>query len=113
LGKMVMNRVCFKIRWVFHKLLGPAGMPAVIHPRVCEAKNRRRKSPRRAFAGTDAGCDTSLGLRSKPKPKIAMDGNFGQRKGLEGFSHAVGGTGARTRGAPQSPVFCGAKNAPT
>jgi hypothetical protein len=33
------------------------------------------------------------------------------RKGLEGFSPAVGGTGARKRGAPQSPVFCG-KEAP-
>jgi hypothetical protein len=26
------------------------------------------------------------------------------RKGLEGFSHAAGGAGARTRGAPESPV---------
>jgi hypothetical protein len=44
--------------------------------------------------------------------KIAMEGDFRPRKGLEGFSHAVGGTGARKRVAPQSPVFCGAKNAP-
>jgi hypothetical protein len=29
------------------------------------------------------------------------------RKGLEGFSHGVAGAGARERGAPQSPVFCG------
>jgi hypothetical protein len=29
------------------------------------------------------------------------------RKGLEGFSHAAGGAGARERGAPESPVFCG------
>jgi hypothetical protein len=34
------------------------------------------------------------------------------RKGLEGFSHGEAGAGARERGAPQSPVFCGAKNAP-
>jgi hypothetical protein len=34
------------------------------------------------------------------------------RKGLEGFSHGVAGAGARERGAPQSPVFCEAKNAP-
>jgi hypothetical protein len=31
---------------------------------------------------------------------------------LEGFSHGAAGAGARKRGAPQSPVFCGAKNAP-
>jgi hypothetical protein len=27
-------------------------------------------------------------------------------------SHGVAGAGARERGAPESPVFCGAKNAP-
>jgi hypothetical protein len=31
---------------------------------------------------------------------------------LEGFSHGAAGAGARERGAPQSLVFCGAKNAP-
>jgi hypothetical protein len=34
------------------------------------------------------------------------------RKGLEGFSHGAAGAGARKRGAPQSPVFGGAENAP-
>jgi hypothetical protein len=34
------------------------------------------------------------------------------RKGLEGFSHGVAGAGARERGAPQSPVFGAAENAP-
>jgi hypothetical protein len=36
---------------------------------------------RRSRAGRDAGVNNSQGLRSKPKPKIAMDGDFGQRKG--------------------------------
>jgi hypothetical protein len=37
------------------------------------------------------------------------------RKGLEGLEVATvqrTGAGARERGAPESPVFCGAKNAP-
>jgi hypothetical protein len=34
------------------------------------------------------------------------------RKGLEGFSHGAAGAGARKRGAPQSPVFGAAENAP-
>jgi hypothetical protein len=37
------------------------------------------------------------------------------RKGLEGCGAATAqraGAGARKRGAPQSPVFCAAKNAP-
>jgi hypothetical protein len=57
------------------------------------------------------------GLRSKtPRldPAHPRQGVL-PRKGLEGGVAATMrsiGAGARERGAPQSPVFCGAKNAP-
>jgi hypothetical protein len=43
---------------------------------------------------------------------LTPEGCVEARKGLEGFSHGAAGAGARERGAPESPVFCGAKNAP-
>jgi hypothetical protein len=49
-----------------------------------------------------------------PKGELAV-----RAQGIEGVAEtfvseatALAGAGARKRGAPQSPVFCGAKNAP-
>jgi hypothetical protein len=83
----------------------------------------------RACAPREPALPISWVCEANPKSKIATEGDFGKakngkdavfrpRKGLEGFSHAVGGTGARKRvalatcGCLESPVFCGAKNAP-
>jgi hypothetical protein len=55
----------------------------------------------------------SGGLRSKtPRLDPAHPVGVLPRKGLEGFSHGAAGAGARERGAPQSPVFGAAENAP-
>jgi hypothetical protein len=50
-------------------------------------------------------------LGDKPWPPVA-DTVTAQGIGGVRSSHAAGGAGARKRGAPESPVFCGAKNAP-
>jgi hypothetical protein len=64
-----------------------------------------------------------VGLRSPRRrrhPLGCLGASCGRRadtataQGIGGVrsSHAAGGAGARKRGAPESPVFCGAKNAP-